>query len=169
VIYSDDHGETWHLGGSEEELTNESTILERADGSLLHNMRSYRDKNLRATATSTDQGANWSPVSFDPALIEPVCQASLLRFSWPTERKPGMVLFSNPASTKRENLTVRLSYDDAATWHVARTLYAGPSAYSCLVVLPDGMIGCLYECGLKTPYERIVLAKFPAAWLVETK
>jgi hypothetical protein len=32
-------------------------------------------------------------------------------------------------------------------------------------MLPDGWIGCLYECGAATPYERIVLARVPLAWL----
>ena len=32
VIFSDDHGETWQTGGSEEEKTNESTVVELNDG-----------------------------------------------------------------------------------------------------------------------------------------
>jgi sialidase-1 len=166
VIYSDDHGRTWHLGGVEEEMTNESAVLECADGSLLQNMRSYHGKHLRAVATSSDGGLNWSPVKLDPALIEPVCQASLLRYSWPESGKPGIVLFSNPASTRRENLTVRLSYDDGATWPVSRVLNPGPAAYSSMAVLPDQKLGCLYECGTKAPYEKIVLARFPVAWVL---
>jgi sialidase-1 len=166
VIYSDDHGRTWHLGGVEEEMTNESAVLECADGSLLQNMRSYHGKHLRAVATSSDGGLNWSPVKLDPALIELVCQASLLRYSWPESGKPGIVLFSNPASTRRENLTVRLSYDDGATWPVSRVLNPGPAAYSSMAVLPDQKLGCLYECGTKAPYEKIVLARFPVAWVL---
>jgi sialidase-1 len=42
IIFSDDHGKTWQIGGIEEEKTNESTITELTDGSLLHNMRSYQ-------------------------------------------------------------------------------------------------------------------------------
>ena len=52
VIYSDDHGKTWQLGGIEDEKTNESTIVELSDGSLLHNMRSYHD---------TKPAAPWPP------------------------------------------------------------------------------------------------------------
>jgi sialidase-1 len=36
-------------------------------------------------------------------------------------------------------------------------LYEGPSAYSCLTVLPDGNLACLYEAGVQRPYEGIVL------------
>jgi sialidase-1 len=165
VFYSDDHGATWQLGGSEDELTNESTIVERADGSLLQNMRSYHKKNRRAIATSNDAGATWSPVKLDEALIEPVCQGSILRYSWPDAAGRSRILFSNPASKERENLTIRLSYDEGASWAVSKVLHPGPSAYSCLAVLPDKSVACLYECGNKSPYEKISLARIPLDWL----
>ena len=41
VLFSDDHGRTWRLGGVLDEKTNESTVVELADGRLLDNMRSY--------------------------------------------------------------------------------------------------------------------------------
>ncbi len=165
IIFSDDHGKTWQLGGSEEEMTNESTIAELADGSLMHNMRSYHKKNRRAVATSKDGGVTWSPVKLDDALIEPVCQASLLRCTWPGDGVKSRLLFSNPASVKREQMTVRLSYDEGATWPVSKILHSGPAAYSCLAILPDKSIACLFERGKKTPYETITLARFPVSWL----
>lgn len=165
VIYSDDHGETWKLGGIQEEMTNESTIAELADGRLLHNMRSYHKKNLRAISYSKDAGMTWSPVKLDETLIESVCQASLLRYSWPGPDSKSRLLFANPASLKREKLTLRVSYDEGTTWPVSRVLHAGPAAYSCLGRLPDQQIACVYECGAKNPYERITLAVFPVGWL----
>jgi sialidase-1 len=169
VIFSDDHGQTWQLGGSEEEKTNESTVVELADGTLMHNMRSYHNKNRRAVATSKDCGRTWSPVKLDDALIEPVCQGSILRCTWPEGGEKSRILFSNPASLKRERVTVRLSYDEGATWAVSKMIYAGPSAYSCLTVLPDKSIACLFECGKKNSYETISLARFPLSWLEESK
>jgi len=62
-------------------------------------------------------------------------------------------------------MTVRLSYDEGKTWPVSRVLYPGPSAYSCLAVLPDGDIVCLYEAGQEHPYEKIVFARFGLDWL----
>jgi sialidase-1 len=90
-----------------------------------------------------------------------------LRYSWPEAGKPGVILFSNPASTKRERMTVRLSHDECATWPVSRMVHSGPSAYSCLVILPGQTVGCLYECGEQSPYEKIKLARFPVTWLTE--
>ena len=169
VIFSDDHGKTWQLGGIEEEMTNESTLAELADGSLLHNMRSYHKQNRRAVATSKDGGLTWSPVKLDDALIEPVCQASLLRCTWPEDGGRSRLLFSNPASLKREQMTVRLSYDEGATWPVSKLIYGGPAAYSCLAILPDKSIACLFERGKKNSYETISLARFPLNWLEDGK
>ena len=42
VIYSDDGGKTWKLGGVVGPQCNESQIVELRDGSLLLNMRGYR-------------------------------------------------------------------------------------------------------------------------------
>ena len=98
-------------------------------------------------------------------LVEPRCQASVLRYDWPGGKEPGRILFSNPAGIRRTNLTVRVSYDDGKSWSAGRTLNGGPSAYSCLAVLPDKSIGCLYECGRTNACERISLVRFPLAWL----
>ena len=169
MFYSDDHGKTWQLGGVEDEMTNESTIAELSDGSLMHNMRSYHKKSRRAVATSKDAGLTWSSVKLDDALIEPICQASLLRCTWPDNGGKSRLLFSNPASEKREKLTVRVSYDEGASWAVSKLIFDGPAAYSCLTILPDKTVACLLECGKKTPYETIKLARFPLSWLEEVK
>lgn len=162
VIFSDDHGKTWKVGGSAGPGCNESRVVELSDGKLLLNMRNYRGskEKARAIATSSDGGVTWSALSHDKTLIEPICQAALIRM--PGE---GKFLFSNPASPKREKMTVRLSTDDCRTWAASKELFAGPSAYSDLAVLPDGTILCLYERGEKSAYEKIALARFTAEWL----
>ncbi|HZT83050.1 MAG TPA: sialidase family protein [Gemmataceae bacterium] len=161
IIYSDDKGTTWKLGGVVGPGCDECQVAELADGSLLLNIRSYRGRHRRLVSVSKDGGLTWSEPADDPALVEPVCQASLIRY--PGEK--GGLLFSNPASTKREKMTVRLSRDGGKTWPAARVLHAGPAAYSCLTVLPGGSIGCLYERGDKHPYEDLTFARFPLAWL----
>lgn len=167
VFYSDDHGATWKLGGSLSENTDECMAVETEDGSVYLNMRSYHGQNRRAYAWSLDGGETWSEVRLDETLIEPVCQASLLRLTDREHHGRSRVLFANPASTQRERLTVRLSYDECRTWNAGRVLYEGPSAYSDLAVLPDGTVGCLYECGEQHPYERITWARFDLEWLTQ--
>ena len=78
----------------------------------------------------------------------------------------GGLLFSNPASKKREKMTIRLSQDEGKTWSIVRTIHQGPAAYSCLAVLKDGSIGCLYERGDKHPYETITFARLSLGWLI---
>ena len=167
VIYSDDHGQTWKLGGTARPQVNESQVVELADGEggLLLNMRTTSKANRRAQSLSRDGGQTWTAPEYHAQLVEPRCQASLLRYDWPNGTEAGRILFSNPAGTGRTNLTVRVSRDDGKTWPLARTLYEGPSAYSCLAVLPDKSIGCLYECGRTNAYEKITFARFPLGWL----
>lgn len=165
VFYSGDGGASWKLGGSTDGYMDESSVAELGDGRLYLNMRSYRGAGCRAVTFSADGGKSWLPVRDDKALIEPVCEASCLRYTSVADGGKNRMLFSNPASAKREKMTVRLSYDECATWPVARELHAGPAAYSDLVVLPDRTIGCLYERGEQAPYERVTFARFTLAWL----
>jgi sialidase-1 len=152
VIYSDDRSATWRIGGVAEEKTNESAVVELPDGELVLNMRSYHGKNRRAVQRSRDGGLTWSPLQLDEALIEPVCQASMIRVG-------KAVLFANPAATTRTNLTVRISRDGAHTWNVLKVVWPGPSAYSSLAALRRGAVGLLYEQGDRSPYERIVFTR----------
>lgn len=165
VILSDDGGENWRLGGSTpEDQVNECEVAELDDGRLLLNMRNY-DPGVRsrAYAYSDDGGQSWSALTRHPQLIEPICQASMRRAEGPDG---GLLLFSNPASREaRANMTVRLSRDGGQSWPHARVLHAGPAAYSCLCVLPDGSVACLYERGDDNPYEKITLAVFDLDWL----
>jgi sialidase-1 len=104
-----------------------------------------------------------------PELIEPICQASIRRHSWPGEDRRSVLLFANPASAKRERLTLRASFDEGQTWPVSRLLDSRLSAYSCLATLPDGTIGILYEAGAKSAYENLVFARVPLEWLTAAK
>lgn len=165
VIYSDDGGQAWTIGGVAEAKTNESAAAESRDGSVVLNMRSYHDRNRRAVQRSADGGVTWSPLVLDEALIEPVSQASLVGGARPGRKPDGTMLFANPASTKRERMTVRLSADDARSWSASRVIHEGPSAYSSLAVLRDGAIGLLYERGERGAYERITFARFDRKWL----
>ncbi|AQQ70479.1 Sialidase precursor [Limihaloglobus sulfuriphilus] len=164
IIYSDDHGKTWKLGGSTpQDMYNECEVVELDDGRLMLNMRNYdRAKKDRAYSYSGDGGLSWSDVRHDQSLIDPICQASIRRYD---KSAKSYLLFSNAASTdKRLNMTVRLSCDQGKTWPDSKRLYSGPSAYSCLAVLADGRVACFYENGY---YERITLAVFTLDWLLD--
>jgi sialidase-1 len=162
-FYSDDHGRSWRLsptvaypGG------NESTAAETARGGVLLNIRNQSgDAKNRLLAYSPDAGQNWEPVRVAQDLPDPVCQGSMLNYR--TAKGRNVLLFSNLNSQKeREKMTVRVSQDDGKSWSAGKEIYAGPSAYSDLVVQRDGRIGLLFE---KDEYSRIVYAQFSYDWL----
>ena len=172
VIYSDDRGKTWQLGGrSPRHQVNECEVVELEGGNLMLNMRNYdRSQKTRQTAISRDGGITWSDQKFDAALPDPICQAAIERHSWTKGDIPGIILFSNAAnSTKRMNMTVKASLDDGRTWPMALSLHRGPSAYSDLAILGENKIGCLYVGGGESPYESIVFAVFDIKDLKRTK
>lgn len=162
IIYSDDHGKTWQLGGTIRPKVNECQVVELADGNgtLLMNMRSNFGRHVRTQAISYDGGASWTAPEDVTSLVEPVCQASIIRYRWPDGKHRSCLLFLNPASTSgRHNMAFRASYDEGKTWPEISTLHAGPSAYSGMAVLADQTVGCLYEAGTKNPYEQIIFQK----------
>lgn len=153
VIVSDDHGVSWRLAGrTPTDQVNECAVAELTDGSLLLNMRNYdRSKRTRAQSRSSDGGATWSAIERHPGLPEPICQASMIATD-----EGARLVFSNPASSDgRVAMTVRSSDDGGRGWSEGLLLHAGPSAYSSLVLLDGGQVGCLFECGAGHPYERI--------------
>src|SRR5690606_25614430 len=81
AIYSDDHGATWKLGGVIRPGANECQVVELPGrpGVLLMNMRSRRGVNRRLESLSTDGGQTWTEPTPSATLIEPVCQASIVR------------------------------------------------------------------------------------------
>jgi sialidase-1 len=171
LIVSEDRGISWRLGASADEGTNESQVVELADGRLLLNMRNHppRPENFRLIATSGDGGRTLSKATPDRALVEPPAQASLIRLTRRPSNDRNRLLFANPAAPRRERMTVRLSHDEGATWPIARLIHDGPAAYSSLVVLPDTSIGLLYERGTASPYERITFTRFSLAYLSDGK
>ena len=167
VIYSDDHGHHWQIGGVAQAGTNESMVVETVDGGLYLNCRNYSGDKRRAYAWSHDQGESFGDFGWEESLPEPICQASMARLTTEAEHDRNRVLFANPASDAREHLTVRLSYDECKTWTAGKVLHQGLSAYSDLSVLPDLTICCMYERGKAGLYETINLARFDLEWLTD--
>ena len=158
IIYSDDGGKTWAYSQPIGIKTNECQVVEITDNKLLINMRNYnREYPCRATSISEDGGLSWSNLSYDLELIEPVCQASLIKHQ--SENREYLI-FSNPADKKeRIKMTVKISSDYGKTWKYQKLLYKGPSAYSSLYSMNEKEVGILFECGEKNPYEKIVFQK----------
>ena len=175
IFYSDDHGKTWASGQNVHGFANEPTVVELADGSLMLNSRMVGPDtdgfHHRKVSISRDAGLTWSKTYNDTTLITSGCQASLLRYTKIADGfDKNRILFSHSASRiSRVNMTVRISYDEANTWQLAKTINPGGSAYSCLTVMKDGTVGLLYENGKSVPCERISFARFNLEWLTDGK
>ena len=158
IIYSDDGGSSWNIGGiTPQDEVNECSVAEIGKGKLILNMRNYdRTQMNRKISLSNDYGESWGNIYDDKALIEPICQASILRYSFKGFGR-NHLLFINPADkNKRLNMTLRLSNDLGRTWKGEFILHEGPSAYSDITKLRNGNVGCLFEAGKNSPYEGIV-------------
>lgn len=147
-IYSDDHGETWNrsINASGTGLE-EPTIVELNNGQLMLNARSRRGFARRGISYTDENGENWSDTYDHPDLLDPIVQGSMIRYTSTLDGySKNRLLFSNPRHlSKRENLTVHLSYDEGNTWPVKKVLDPNGSAYSSLTILENGDIGILYE------------------------
>jgi sialidase-1 len=165
AAFSDDGGNSWRYGQTapedEKGFANEVQFVELNDGSVMLNARNQGGNKHRKISISHDGGETWEATRTDPVLIEPVCQASLLRH--PGVGNQDLFLFSNPASeSSRTNGTIRLSRDQGKTWPVARRLYPGSFSYSCLASLTDNSVGCLFE---RDGNKRISFARFTISWV----
>jgi sialidase-1 len=150
-LYSDDHGKSWEISNLVGFGINEPTIVELENGDLLMNCRTR--VNNRAIVTSEDGGETWGKPIYHKNLIEPGCQGSFISTVY---KGKNLLIFSNPSSLEgRKNMTIKVSMDNGKSWPIVKTIYEGPSAYSCLTVLENGQIGLLYENGEKSPYEKI--------------
>lgn len=145
LFISRDHGESWELIDTPIRPADESKVIELSDGRWMINSR-VKDVGCRYVHISDDQGATWISAP-DSNLIDPACNASLIRYSGITQgAEKDILLFSNACSaTDRVNMTVKMSEDEGATWAYQRTIYEGSSAYSSMTVTEDGYIGVLYE------------------------
>ena len=191
VIYSDDLGRTWTRGEiagpneGEWNIPNETCAVQLADGRVLLNMRSESKANRRLLTTSRDGATAWSKPQFHEQLLEPICMASMVRLSEAPAKN--RLLFSNPhnlartdgkeapgKSRDRKNVSVKLSYDESATWPVSKTIEPGFSGYSDLAVANDGTILLFYERGSTDGANNyktglLTVARFNLEWLTDGK
>ena len=169
VFYSDDHGSSWQLGESLAGYTTECEAVETDDGRLYMAIRTAdRYIKRRVRAWSSDGGESWSEPEAIDELPDPRCSAGIVRLTDQANYDKNRVIFSNINNPEsRENLTVRVSYDECGTWAVSRVVYPGPSAYSDLAIAADMTICCFYERGTSSAYESIRLAQFNVAWLTD--
>ncbi|NEC08827.1 sialidase family protein [Streptomyces sp. SID7909] len=160
--YSDDHGETWHMGTPVGPGGDENKTVELNDGRVMLNNRSAP---YRTVAYSSDGGVTYTPFVQDTQLPDPANNGSIMRYApdaAASDPQSSWLLFSNTEATSRKNLTVKMSCDNGRTWPIRKVVDPGAAAYSTLTRLPDGRLGLLYERG---NYEHITYSSFDLKWL----
>lgn len=141
IIYSKDRGESWSVGNSMKSNTTEAQIVEVEKGVLMINARDNR-KGSRSVYTTKDLGETWVEHSTSrKALIEPVCQASILKV------KGKKLIFCNPNDeNSRVNMTIKGSEDGGESWNDGVLLDSNSGwGYSCMTMIDSETVGVLYE------------------------
>ncbi len=176
VIYSDDGGLTWRRGAlmvndsTTAYLPSESQAVELVGETI--NVNSRNRGNGRASSLLGDAGLTFlSGVKVDE-LVDPTVEGSIQRFTWQADgHDQNRILFANPAHPDdRREMTVRLSYDETATWTNGKLVRRGPSGYSDMALIsdpaaPNPVAGLLYENGVNDYRDFITLAIFDQQWL----
>ncbi|MEL0097479.1 MAG: exo-alpha-sialidase [Planctomycetaceae bacterium] len=159
IIYSKDHGKTWHTGTGAFDDTTESQVVEIEPGVLMLNCR-YNRKSARVVMTTKDLGDTWTKhATSERALIEPrACMASLIHVDQELKsltkntshlENKSWLLFSNPDSLNgRNHITIKASPDNGETWPKQFRLLLdehGSAGYSCMSMIDEDTVGILYE------------------------
>ncbi len=152
--YTDDHGKTFSIsddisipGG------NEATAAELAGGKLMVNARNQQGNiKARIIAVSSNGGQKWDTAYFDKNLPDPVCEGTILTIGM--RKHKSILAFCNAADTaQRNNLTLRISYNDGRTWKknmlidrsATATAARDHTAYSDIAAIGKKKIALLYE------------------------
>ncbi len=164
LVWSGDGGKSWKAGNGAVKMTCEAQVVELNDGALMLNMRNFEGR-ARSVAVTRDFGETWveHPTS-KKTLVEPICQASLIRFSSTLDGDQSDCLaFMNPNSKNgRVDMTLKLSADEGTTWDRELTLYRpGGWGYSSLVKIDDETVGALYETLGGLIFQTVKIADVP--------
>lgn len=176
ICYSKDGGKTWQSSNPAYKNTTENMSVQLSDGSIMLNMRHNENRknesnnNGRAISITKDLGKTWVEHSTSRnALIEPTCMGSLHKNEY-TENgeKKSVLLFSNPNSkTKRNNMTIKVSFDEGKTWpkkYWTLLDQLDSRGYSCITSIDEKTIGILFEGS----QSQLTFMKLPLADLLKT-
>lgn len=145
ICYSEDGGKNWVYGTGVPHSTSECQIVELEDGSIMINARNEARQGKRIVYVTRDMGKTWQPHETNlKSLQEPTCQASLVAVD--SKQYGRLLLFSNPKSGGRNNMTIRTSRDDGKTWNEGYMYDVRQCmGYSCIAMTDAEHVGIIYE------------------------
>lgn len=165
IAMTSDKGQTWQSSRPLVGYGNiQPSLVRKKDGTLVAMMRENGPRQRIRTATSSDEGFTWSPVTEmefpNPgASVEVIC---LQNGHW--------LLMYNDTTDGRHRLNLALSDDEGQTWKWSRHLEArepgeGSFSYPSLIQARDGMIHATYSCHLPEEKKTIQYVKLNEAWV----
>ncbi|XP_011481702.1 sialidase-3 isoform X2 [Oryzias latipes] len=193
-VYSEDFGQTWHLGRMLQKKSCECEMAEIID----HEGRSHlycnarRAGGHRCEALSENSGVCFDKPHMAPELIEQPsgCQGSVIGFPAPefipnddAESKAcgtsllspdtqTWLLFMHPTNkSSRRDMGVYLNRSPlhSSGWDRPRIIHSGPSGYSDLAYNVDkDQFSCLIECGKESELEQIAFMSFSLNDVMQT-
>ncbi|KAK9955371.1 hypothetical protein ABG768_015253 [Culter alburnus] len=164
AFYSDDKGNTWHVGEHMHGESNEcqmAEIIDEGNSTLYCNARST--SRHRVEALSENGGKNFGKPLSAHKLIETGggCQGSVLSIC---PDQSTWLLYSHPSDKEKRNdleIYINKSPKNPMQWEPIQCINKGPSGYSDLAVCEDRKyIACLFECGQKREIETIAFKLF---------
>ncbi|XP_022618198.1 sialidase-3-like [Seriola dumerili] len=194
AIYSDNGGETWHMGEMLQKYSCECEMAEIID----HEGRSYlycnarNNGGIRCEALSEDSGKYFDKPHMASELVEPPsgCQGSVIGFPAPeffpnddAESKAcgtsllspdtqTWLLFMHPTNKcSRRDMGVYLNRSPlhSSGWDRPRIINSGPSGYSDLAYNSDkDQFSCVIECGKQSENEQIAFMSFTLNDVMQT-
>lgn len=171
LVYSDDHGVTWHKGATDlrsDATPQEISVVEKVDGGVYAGARNNAGiaGASRMGAVSNDGGQTFAaPFATITGLTTPTVQGSLQRLRAVDQGdKYNRILFAAPADPERRRyMTIRSSFDEGKTWQSVADgtrITSDWSGYSDMAILRTGEIGLLCEGGTVDARDQIRFARF---------
>jgi sialidase-1 len=170
LVYSDDHGATWHVGAvvmpEHGGVNGEVTVGQTVQDEVYVNSRNCARKEFprriarggklpegivldrRIYSRSKDGGETFYEEGYHDELLDPPCNAGQARYCTKAEGGRNILLHTKPAGEKlgdRSHLTCYVSYDEGRSWPRGRVVSEKSGGYSDVAVTADKTILTLYE------------------------
>jgi sialidase-1 len=191
LIYSDDRGATWRVGGIMlkdcDNINSEVTVGETGDGEVYVNSRNEAGRILardnkaanlppgivphqRIYSRSRDGGESFYEEGCHPELFDGPCNAGQAWIALGDDERRGLLVFTAPATPQRSHLTGYVSRDNGRSWTPGRLISEKSGGYSDSAVTPDKTILTLYENARDGEHPRgLLLARYDLEWLLGKK
>ncbi len=168
ALYSDDGGRKWFPSEPFPLLgTSEPSLCELKNGHIYYNARTHVRRGNKQVGISEDSGKSWKNAREDDELFDGPpddygCKGALVRVPG---QETDVLLYSSPGrKDKREDITIKVSFDGAKSWPVRRMVRKGPGNYTWMAA---GRPGTPSEGMIYLVSNKDWMARFNLAWLLD--